>query len=648
MRLRIAAVITLGPLLSFSAHSAEEVRKYAGDLSLSPPAELAPEETIPGLAKPTVRWAVRLKANGALPESLRDRLPEGISFAPSESVSFYTLENPTLEELQTAINDEGVQFLEMQPPPDFGDAFPPVVNNREAATSHRVNEFRDNFGAQGGSRVVGVFDEGRVRHTHQEFRLVPAGSRVENLAANSVDLSFHSTHVAGSVGAKGVNGIAKGMAPEVRIRSYTWDNDLNVLDAESSLIQFSNHSYGPQAGWAFDDQFGWIWFGRPDLGPESSKEDSQFGKYSDRNANLDGLLFREQKLAVFVAAGNDRSDAPPFQPIQHWALGPVAGGGLGFQFVSDQHLNDGHNGDGVGGPASVDNDNNGVSPDSADPNNNDAGFDTIAGLGLSKNVICIGAVHDITSSLSPIRSTLFSSWGPTDDGRIKPDLVANGQKLFSTGIADDGAYGNSSGTSMSSPVACGCGALISEFYKTKKGADLTAPTLKAILIHTARDAGRRGPDYVFGWGSIDAFSAGRLIEGSDGQIIKQGIIVPKNDIHEMQLKPSSSVSPVRVTVVWNDPPAPANTGNLDDPFKTLRNDINIELHSPDGVIFRPYILDPANPATPATTGNNERDNVEVIDAPTRSGEWTLRLVGTDFAEGDKQAASVVVSGLIED
>jgi len=598
---------------------AQPSKKMAGPTFESSPIEPAPAESVPGLIKPKVRWVVRLKPQGNLPGSLTERLPPGVSFAPREAKSFHTLVNPSLENLRTAINDDDVDFVELQPPPTFGRMHLPRPNNLDAAISHNVGQFRATFNTLGAAMTVAVFDEGGVRASHQEFKLTPLGTRITKSPPNTVPISFHSTHVAGTVGAKGENVLAQGMAPEVRIQSHTWDDDLNVLEAEAANIQLSNHSYGPRAGWDLDPQFGWIWFGRPDLGPASAKEDAQFGKYSDQNSSLDDLLMRHPHLAVFVAAGNDRNDAPPQQPILHWALKPV-GGVLDMKFVSDEHHPDGHD---------------------------NGGFDTVAGLGLSKNAICIGAVNDIPTNLSPIVTTIFSSWGPTDDGRIKPDLVANGQQLLSTAIADDAAYAFSSGTSMASPVACGCGALISEYFKTKKGRDIKASEMKAILIHTARSPHptQPGPDYVYGWGSIDTFAAGRLIEGTDGQAILAED-VPKNQTRSLSLNAAPSGTPIRITAVWHDPPAPANLGNIDDPMLTLQNDVNLELVAPGGQVFRPYVLNPATPAAAASTGNNQRDNVEVIDAPTQAGQWTLKLIGTQFKSGDSQAVSLVISGLV--
>ena len=92
--------------------------------------------------------------------------------------------------------------------------------------------------------------------------------------------------------------------------------------------------------------------------------------------------------------------------------------------------------------------------------------------------------------------SFFSSWGPTDDGRIKPDVVANGEAVYSTLGSGDVAYGAIGGTSMSTPSACGSAALlIEQFGRLFPGQAMRASTLKSLLILTATDRGQVGPDY---------------------------------------------------------------------------------------------------------------------------------------------------------
>lgn len=102
--------------------------------------------------------------------------------------------------------------------------------------------------------------------------------------------------------------------------------------------------------------------------------------------------------------------------------------------------------------------------------------------------------------------TGFSSFGPADDGRIKPDIVAPGQAVFSTSAASPNDYEVLSGTSMSAPAVTGTLAILQELYKNLNGGSyMKSATLKALAIHTAREAGpNEGPDYMFGWGLLDA------------------------------------------------------------------------------------------------------------------------------------------------
>ena len=75
----------------------------------------------------------------------------------------------------------------------------------------------------------------------------------------------------------------------------------------------------------------------------------------------------------------------------------------------------------------------------------DGNYESIGYVGNAKNVVSVCALED-NDSMSG-----FSSWGPTDDGRVKPDLCANGVGLLSTDLGN--GYLSISGTSMSSPSA---------------------------------------------------------------------------------------------------------------------------------------------------------------------------------------------------
>jgi len=287
------------------------------------------------------------------------------------------------------------------------------------------------------------------------------------------------------------------------------------------------------------------------------------------------------------------------------------------------------------------------------------GLDTISGLCVAKNAICVGAIGD--SSSAAIMSESYSGWGPTDDGRVKPDVVANGQRVISTSVvandpADiDGTYVELSGTSQASPTAAGVAALLLQLYRRERLEDPFASVLKALMIHTVTDPGEPGPDPVFGWGSIDALRAGRVIAQKlpDGRtfrhIIKYLAVSRNIPTSRLSLEPNGTNDPIKVTVVWTDPPGAANKEGLDDDSIVLENDLDVRLFAPDGTIYYPYSLDPANPLQRARKdGPNRRDNVEVLEnAGSLAGEWTLEVNATTMRRGQQQDFAVVVSGLRE-
>jgi subtilisin family serine protease len=127
--------------------------------------------------------------------------------------------------------------------------------------------------------------------------------------------------------------------------------------------------------------------------------------------------------------------------------------------------------------------------------------------------------------------TAFSSWGPTDDGRIKPDLVANGQAVFSSEEGFDSDYGVQSGTSMAAPNVTGTAALLLEHYRDlHDDEDPTSATLKGVLIHTASDAGNVGPDYRHGWGLVNAAEAAEFLTES-ADTLRETRLAPRTDEH---------------------------------------------------------------------------------------------------------------------
>ena len=259
----------------------------------------------------------------------------------------------------------------------------------------------------------------------------------------------------------------------------------------------------------------------------------------------------------------------------------------------------------------------------------------------AKNVITVGAIFGDTGGL-----TAFSSRGPTDDGRLKPDLVAPGHNdtltplaaIVSTSITN-GYYGTQ-GTSMAAPAVSGAVALLLQRFRNVcpgNAGDPLPSTLKALLLHTARDLDsvpsflNRGPDYASGYGALDTQAAVDLLPFHHEDQVGHG----QSDLHGLIVTPQSNL---KVTLVWDDVAAVASAS------VALVNDLDIELIDPLGGVHRPWVLDPANPSNPATRGVDRRNVVEqvVVDTvtPAMAGLWTIRVTGANVPSGP-QAYSLV-------
>ena len=170
--------------------------------------------------------------------------------------------------------------------------------------------------------------------------------------------------------------------------------------------------------------------------------------------------------------------------------------------------------------------------------------------GTAKNVLTVGGVEADLDSMST-----YSSWGPTDDGRLKPDLCAPGsQRSVDFGVTstrEGGDYGTLSGTSFAAPTVTGTAALLTEDHIDSVGVRPHPNLLKALMINTARDRGAEGPDYRYGHGVLDAVEALDALRRGDtyeGTIADQEVV-------EIPLELPYSPDSIQVSIVWNDPAA---------------------------------------------------------------------------------------------
>lgn len=257
----------------------------------------------------------------------------------------------------------------------------------------------------------------------------------------------------------------------------------------------------------------------------------------------------------------------------------------------------------------------------------------------AKNHITVGSVDsntDLTSS--------FSSWGPVDDGRIKPDISAPGCQTNGDGgvtsTSSSGGYNVKCGTSMASPTVAGISALILEQWRLSNpgGDDLRNCTLKAILANTAVDRGNPGPDYKYGYGSVRADAA---VDSVIGENVVEGE-VSQGETYTFVVIIGPEDTELRVTMAWDDASATPNAG------AALVNDLDLKVIDPAGGVFLPWTLDPSNPNGNAVrTVRDSVNNIEqvVIDGVT-PGAYLVEVSGFNVASGGAQPFGAASNGFL--
>jgi hypothetical protein len=486
--------------------------------------------------------------------------------------------------------------------------------NADAAKS--TNTDSTNLAIGGGAGfVLRMWDGAAPRVTHQEYI-----GRVTWADPNPYSIHYHPTHVAGTMIASGVQAQAKGMAYAATLRAFEWNNDLGEMTSEASAgMLLSNHSYGYTRGWVYNTSNSyWYWYGDTAI---SETKDYKFGFYDSESQQIDQMIVAAPNYLPVVSASNDRGEGPTSQPIKHYYYDARYGA---YRFSTKTRQLDGGT----------------------------TGYDCIPnGMQLSKNSLTVGAVMDVPGYTGPasVVMTTFSSWGPADDGRIKPDLVGNGYQLTSSYSTSDNSYATFNGTSMASPNVCGSLALLQDYYKdTHGGTAMWASTLKGLAIHTAREAGSNpGPDYIFGWGLLNTYAAYNVLHNDylyDAKGYIEQLTLGQGQTIDLGYRVSSGTPELRVTISWTDPAGTPPSPSLDPRTKMLVNDL--DLRALKGVdTYYPWRLDVYNPANAATKADNNVDNVEqVVVATPTPGVYTIRIMHKGTLNGGSQEVSLVVSG----
>ncbi|RYF72138.1 MAG: T9SS type A sorting domain-containing protein [Cytophagaceae bacterium] len=468
----------------------------------------------------------------------------------------------------------------------------------------------------GGTRFVagklGLWDGGQVLTTHREF-----GGRVSMRNAGT-SLSNHATHMAGTLVAAGITSEAKGMAYGASLSVWDYANDVAELTLAASELLVSVHAYGPLSGWVQnlerpgnDPNRKWEWWGNTTI---SSTEDYLFGFYSTKARDIDRLLYTNPSLLMVRSADNKRAETGPTANTPY------------FLNSTDQQS-------------------------TLVRSRNDA-YDVIPGEANAKNVLTVGAAEvSLDSDNDPTRLLVspYSGWGPTDDGRIKPDLLGVGTGVYSTLADGTAAYGTNTGTSMAAANVAGSLLLIQELYaRQTNGKFLRSATVKGLAIHTAdRLTPEKGPDYRQGWGLLNTEAAATVVQNAN-----QAHLINESTLAQGQTWITSVVAqggePLVVTLCWTDPEGsvnPLTPSALNNRTPKLVNDIDLRVLAGSATSL-PFVLNPALPANAATAADNSRDNVEqvYIANPVAGQTYTIRVNHKGTLQSGIQPFTVIASG----
>ena len=452
----------------------------------------------------------------------------------------------------------------------------------------------------GSGQTLGIWDGGRTRIEHQEF-----GGRATQMDGAPTN-NFHATHVAGTMIASGFVPAAKGMSYAASLKAYDWDfDDSEMATAAATGLKVSQHSYGFITGWR---PFGsdWYWYG--DVGI-STTQDYGFGFYSSATRSWDEIAHNAPNYLIVKSAGNDRGQGPAPGTFHYYWNGEAWTGSNAVR-----NLDGGAN-----------------------------GYDCIPYRGNAKNIMTVGAV------LADKTMSSFSSWGPTDDGRVKPDIVAKGVSVYSALETSNSDYGSLSGTSMSGPMVSGSvGLLLHHQQNLHPGDVLLSSTVKGLIIHSAENiSGAPGPDYRFGWGLMDTREA--------ALIMSENKTADEIHIYELTLNNGNTTTisvkaiggePLRATLVWNDVPGNPPPASLNPTTAMLVNDLDLRIQDANSINTFPYRLNPANPSAAATTGDNFRDNVEMVHiaSPVAGEVYSVRISHKGTLSGGNQQFSLIITG----
>ncbi len=465
-----------------------------------------------------------------------------------------------IESLHFKLDSKDKSSAEVSTAGDYSD-----INGSETGTAVMNFEtaWQQNFLGQ--NQVVGMadtgLDSGDVHGMHGDFTgAVKAGYAVGLFGKTWADPMGHGTHVAGSVLGRGVvsGGKIKGGAYGAQIVAQgMWSPILNNLSVPADLGKMFSQAYDDGAR----------------MHTNSWGSAASFGTYEKMAATVDQVMFEKQDLLIIFAAGNSGVDKDKDGRIDPNSIGTPGTAKNALTVGASENLTT------TGGIQKK-----------------------VGELNSAKDNWPVPPITLSTMSDNINGLAMFSSRGPTSDGRIKPDIVAPGTNILSVKSQQPtaeklwGEYNSnyvwSGGTSMATPLTAGAAAVARQILIEKVNPKPTAAFLKAYLMQTAAEMfpgqyGQAGanqgqeiltlrPNNDEGYGRVNMkqiVNTEAIVFSIDDKI---GLATTENFSKKILLPRSGRLV---VNLVWTDAPGSVNAA------KALVNDLDLKVTLADGKVL---------------------------------------------------------------
>ncbi len=217
---------------------------------------------------------------------------------------------------------------------------------------------------------------------------------------------------------------------------------------------------------------------------------------------------------------------------------------------------------------------------------------TISSPGSAKNVLTVGACGNDRFGDTHEMIADFSSRGPTEDGRIKPDVVAPGTwvaSALSQAASAGWGWGNINrwyewcgGTSQATPHGAGSAAIFVQYYEGLYGKKPSPSMIKAALIVSAvdltgTDAEDPIPNNNEGWGMI---CLPNIIDPPYGEMfLDSPVYLETGEEYTLNITVVDTFTPLKITMAYTDREGAVNAN------PALVNDLNLVVEDPNGNIY---------------------------------------------------------------